>query len=169
MTRRTVLLFAAVLGLTLPAAVPSKAAGVAAEAALVEALSLDARTGERLTPSGPAVRAFIAGGHVGRKPDLRFDYNDYRMLRKPARLFGFTILVLEEEYMAKYVGCCVSPGLGVMLTGHGDARKLAAFARANGCSLEAPADPSGIPAELGLAVPAAGLTYLSCRERDVSR
>lgn len=139
------------------------------EEKLLLSLALDKQTGERVVPSANAVKAYIAGGYVSRKPDLRFDYTDYRKLRKPAWLFGYSIVVIEEEYMAEYVGCCVSPGLGVVLFGKGDSDKLAAFARANGCSVEHPADVSGELADLNLGVPSSGLTRLSCRDRDVTR
>lgn len=139
------------------------------EQALIRSLSIDSSTKQRLAPSADAVKAFIAEGYANRKPDYRFDYNDYRALRKPAHLFGFSIVILEEEYMAKYVGCCVSPGIGVVLSGRGDLQKLEAFASKNGCSVEAPADPSVIPAEMKLRIPPGKLAYLSCRERDIAQ
>lgn len=167
--RKTASLAAATLCAMLCAAPGTGAAAAQPEQSLIRALSLDAATGQRLAPSATAIKAFIAGGYVPRKPDLRFDYTDYRALRKEARLFGFTILVLEEEYMAKYVGCCVSPGLGVMLSGAGDLAMLTAFAAANGCSVEAPADASDLPADLKIPAHAGQLTSLSCRERDAAR
>lgn len=136
---------------------------------LMLSLSLDKLTSQRVAPSANAIKAYIAGGYVGRKPDIRFDYTDYRKFRKSAQFFGYTILVIEEEYMAQYVGCCVSHGLGLVLSGKGEPAKLAAFAKANGCSIEHPVDLSGGLDDLGLEVPSAGMTRLSCRERDVSR
>lgn len=138
------------------------------EKTLVLSLSLDKQTGERVAPSSNAVKAYITGGYVGRRPDLRFDYTDYRKVRKPTQLFGYSILVIEEEYMGQYVGCCVSPGLGLVLSGKCDSRTLVTFAQGNGCSIEHPADVSDTLAGLGLAVPTGPLTRLSCRERDVT-
>lgn len=135
---------------------------------LMSSLSLDKRTNQRAAPSATAIKAYIAGGYVGRKPDIRFDYTDYRKFRKPAQFFGYTILVIEEEYMAEYVGCCVSPGLGLVLSGKGDPRQLSAFAQANGCSVEHPVDLSGSLGDLRLGLPSTAMTRLSCRERDVS-
>lgn len=157
----------AALMLTLVVASASAHAGAEQpEQNLVRSLSIDSNSKQRVAPSADAVKAFIAGGYVNRKPDYRFDYNDYRVLRKPAHLFGFSIVILEEEYMAKYVGCCVSPGIGVVLSGKGELKTLESFASKNGCSVESPADPSVIPAELKVRVSPGSLTYLSCRERD---
>lgn len=167
--KRTVLMTTLICGLIFPGlAVETAASQPDLEAVLLRSLSLDVKTRQRVAPSGQAVKAFIARGIVSRKPNLRFDYNDYRVLRKPAQLFGFTILVIEEEYMAKYVGCCVSPGIGLMLSGNGDLKKLEAFSKANGCSVETAADPSSIPADLKVVTPPGSLTYLSCRERDAA-
>ena len=162
------LLFCCALG-ALGSAGAARAAQSELEQTLQRSLSLDRGSGQRLAPSGQALKAFIAGGYVGRKPDDRYDYTDYRVLRKPAQFLGFTIVVIEEEYMAKYVGCCVSPGIGLVLAGKGDPGRLAAFARENGCSLEAPIDPSTIPADVKMPAAAGRLTYLSCRERDVTK
>lgn len=135
------------------------------EAALIASMSYSQAKGDRLKDSGDAIRAYIAGGYVSRKPDQRRDYTDYRVLKKPATLLGQKILVLEEEYLVKYIGCCVNDGIGAILEIGPDDAPLKEFAKANRCLLNEENARADLAA-LGLRKPAGRVVSLSCRSRD---
>ena len=138
------------------------------EAGLVKALKQKPGTTERLGDSGAALRAYIAAGYLDLKPSQRADYTDYRLLKKPAMLMGHTLVLIEEEYMTRHIGCCVSPGVGVTVRLSGSSKNLEKFAEKNGCSFNPKADPQeelklyGIKANL----PIGKYASISCRERD---
>jgi hypothetical protein len=137
-------------------------------AGLVRTMRLNAERTERLDEPGDAIRAYIKAGYVRLKPELREEYTDYRVMRLPAKLFGQELLVVEEEYLTKFIGCCVNEGVGVILRVTADLAPLKEFAAANGCSLRN--DRTDIVATLQkLKVkPVEGeLVAMSCRTRDM--
>lgn len=160
--RRQAILAAA---FSLAAALPAAAETAGPEAALVAAMSYSAAKGARLKDSGEAIRAYIAGGYVSRRPDRRRDYTDYRALKKPATLLGQKIIVLEEEYLVEFIGCCVNEGIGAILEIRSDEAPLKAFAKKNGCLLSEENAREDLAA-LGLPRPAGRTVSISCRLRD---
>lgn len=103
---------------------------------LISAITLNKITKERQKDAGEVIRLFIKAGYVARKPELRSGYTDYRLLRKPIFFLGHQLLVIQEEYIGKWAGCCVSPGIGIVVKAKGDYSKLKSFALSNGCSFE---------------------------------
>jgi hypothetical protein len=136
----------------------------ALEAGFVRTMRLNAQRDGRLIESGEGIRPYITAGYVRQKPELREDYTDYRVVRKPAKLFGQELVVIEEEYQLKFIGCCVSEGVGAILRVTADLAPLKEFAAANGCSL----NKDDIVDRLRkLKLNAAGeFLSVSCRERD---
>ena len=138
------------------------------EAGLIKAMTLKPGTTDRLGDSGVALQAYIKAGYMDPKPNQRADYTDYRLLKKPTMLMGHTLVLIEEEYMTRHIGCCVSPGVGVTVRMSGSTDKLEKFAEKNGCSFDGAADPNeqlktyGIKANL----PKGKYVALSCRERE---
>jgi hypothetical protein len=108
---------------------------------------------------------------AGKRPERRFDYTDYYLLKKPASFMGHELVLIEEEYIAQYIGCCVSPGAGVTVKAHGNTRKLQAFARAQRCTLSDPVDVQHALSEVAIKARLQKGHYasLSCRERDAER
>jgi len=150
---------------------PSFSSGdVALEKSLTEALRLKQGTSERMGKSDVAIKAYAKAGFIGTKADKRADYTDYHLLKKPAPFMGHTLVVLEQEYMVKNVGCCVSPGLGLTVKLVGGAGNLEAFAKQNGCKLSTGVDPVADLKAVGIkaTLPPASYATLSCRERDAS-
>lgn len=145
--------------------------GSALEAGLLDAMRYDARRMERVAPSGPALQAYIRDGYVDLKPSVRADYTDYRLLKKPASLMGHPLVVIEEEYMTAYVGCCVSEGVGATVRIAGDTARLKAFAERNACGYQEGVDPGAELKRFGVAndLPKGRYASLSCRERDSQR
>lgn len=145
--------------------------GKAMESGLIDALRFDAKRQERVAPSGPALQAYIRAGYLDAKPSARADYTDYRLLKKPATFMGHTLVVIEEEYMSAYIGCCVSEGVGVTVKLNGNGANLQAFAKDNACSYSEVADPGAELKHFDIAndLPKGKYASLSCRERDSQR
>ncbi|MFX8569850.1 hypothetical protein ABTM09_20385, partial [Acinetobacter baumannii] len=54
-------------------------------------------------------------GFLAKKPNVsRVDYNDIYKLKKPYEFMGQNVLLISDEYMSEYVGCCVSEGWGAV-------------------------------------------------------
>ena len=96
-------------------------------------------------------------------------YVDYRILRKPAYLFGTKIITIEEEYPKKDVGCCVSSGIGTAVKVEMSLDKLKGFAAENACSVDE--DQKRIAETLAMlhlkADDCGRYASISCSDRDV--
>ncbi|MDN2710166.1 hypothetical protein O0880_12125 [Janthinobacterium sp. SUN118] len=141
------------------------------EGGLLHALQLKKGTTERTGTSGQAIEAYMRAGLVGKKPNRRADYTDYYLLKTPAPFLGHELVLIEEEYITQYIGCCVSPGAGVTVKVHGSTRKLKQFARANRCTLSDHVDLAHELRAVAIRnkVPKGHYASLSCRERDAKR
>ena len=146
------------------------------ESGLRHALQLKRGTAERTGTSGQAIRAYMHAGLVSKAPQQRFDYTDYYLVNKPTPFLGHELVLIEEEYIDKYIGCCVSPGAGVTVKVHGSTHKLQQFARANRCTLTDNVDLAHELREVAIKEAAikaratkAHYASLSCRERDAVR
>lgn len=138
------------------------------ENGLIDAMRLNKETTERVGNSGEAIQAYMREGIVNKKPNQRADYTDYYIVNKPAKLMGHDLMVIEEEYMSKYIGCCVSPGVGVTVKVTGSTKNLEEFASSNGCTFS---DSVNLKEELNdyginVTLPDGDFASLSCRERD---
>ena len=141
------------------------------ESGLRHALQLKRGTAERTGTSGQAIRAYMQAGLLRTKPDQRFDYTDYYVLQKPAPFLGHELVLIEEEYITRYIGCCVSPGVGVTVKVQGSTQNLEKFAQANRCTLTDNVDLAHELREVAIKnrFPKAHYASLSCRERDAER
>jgi len=142
----------------------------ALERGLLDAMRLKPGTSERSAKSGPMIMAYVQGGYLDLKPNQREDYTDYRLFKKPAQLMGHTLMLVEEEYMARHIGCCVSEGLGVTVQVVGSTDQLEKFAEQNGCSFAEQVDLAAELKGIGInaRIPKAKYATLSCRERDIA-
>lgn len=141
------------------------------ESGLIHALQLKKGTTERVGTSGKAIAAYMREGYIGKHPDQRADYTDYYLLKKPASFMGHELVLIEEEYITQYIGCCVSPGAGVTVKVRGNTQKLQAFASAQRCTLTDPVDIRHALNEVAIKtrLPKGHYASLSCRERDAER
>jgi len=138
------------------------------ERSLLAAMSSNEARDGRLIEPGVAIREGIRIGLLTRRPNRREDYTDYRVARFDARIFGLRIIVVEEEYMARYVGCCVSPGIGVILELTGSQAEALAFAERNGCRIENnQAEIRQTLGDLNVSTAYGRFIRISCRERDL--
>lgn len=140
------------------------------ERSLLDAMRLKPGTSDRLTDSGAMIMAYVKEGYLDLKPVERADYTDYRLFKKPAKLMGHTLMLIEEEYMAKHIGCCVSEGLGVTVKVAGSTAKLEKFAEQNGCSFTSPVGLAEEMKSIGVKtrIPKAEYATVSCRQRDIA-
>jgi len=138
---------------------------------LIEALKLDTTTQERVGSPEAAVEAYAAAGLINLDPDVRADYTSYFLVKKRTEFLGHTLVLIEHEYMDEYVGCCVSPGMGVTVRVKGSTQSLEDFAAANGCSFSDNTDPAAELKAFNLKslLFKAHYATLSCRERDVQQ
>jgi hypothetical protein len=81
---------------------------------------------------------------------------------------GHELVVIEEEYIPRFIGCCVDPGAGVSVKLTGSAKNLEDFAQLNKCSLNKDIDLQRELQDQSTKVTLRPGNYakLSCRERD---
>ena len=138
------------------------------ELGLINAMKLINGQLERAGDSGEAIQAYIKKGYLNKKPNRRVDYTDYWLLKKPATFMGHTLIMIEEEYLLKYIGCCVNEGVGITLKISGSSANLKHFASENGCSFSEEIDIQHELKSLGIKsnFPKGNYVSLSCRVRD---
>jgi len=141
------------------------------ESGLMSAMRLNKETRERVGNSGKAIQAYMREGYVKSKPDRRVDYTDYYLLKKPARFMHHELVMIEEEYMAGFIGCCVNAGVGVTLRVSGSTENVEDFAEQNGCRVLPDVDFQQTVADLGSKAKVAKGNYVSvsCRDLDAAR
>lgn len=141
------------------------------ETGLMKAMKFDKASEKRLGSSGKAIQAYMKAGYVNPRPNGRADYTDYYLLNKPASLFGHPLVVIEEEYMTRYAGCCVSKGIGVTVSVAGSLGALKKFAAENRCTVEENIDPGKELRSFGIknTLPKGKYASLSCRVRDAEQ
>lgn len=141
------------------------------EMGLIHALHLKKGTTDRVGTSGKAIRAYMRERYLPKHPDQRADYTDYYLLKKPASFMGHELVLIEEEYITQYIGCCASPGVGVTVKVRGNTQKLQAFARTQRCTLTDPVNVQHKLSEVAIKtrMPKGHYASLSCRQRDAER
>lgn len=162
----------AMMGLLLSSLSPhSLAADARLENQLILALKIKPDGQDRQARSRPVIRAYQQAAFISKKPQQRADYIDFYLLQKPASFMGHTLILLEEEYMDEYVGCCVSPGISLMLKANADTQAVQDFANKNACTFTPHADMFDRLRIFGIDHKLAKADYamLSCRERDAQK
>ncbi len=138
------------------------------ERGLAKALQIKKGTTERVGDSGKALQAYMKQGFINNRPNQRADYTDYYVLNKPTMFMGHELVILEEEYMTRHIGCCVSPGAGLTVKVSKSTTDLEKFASKNKCAFVDNVDAQGDLSQVGVKAKLAKGRYasLSCRERD---
>lgn len=139
---------------------------------LADAMRLDKTKQHRVADSGAAIQGYIAAGYLTRKPNVRADYTDYRWLRRSAPFMGHELVMIGEQYMSKWIGCCVDPGLDVAVKINGSTAGLERFARENKCSIDTNADlrESAKDSKIAIAsLPKGRYAMLGCHESDIQQ
>jgi hypothetical protein len=136
---------------------------------LIAAIEPNQTSDGRLLDSGVPVRALIDAGYLRRKPEARIDYVDVRMMRKPFDFLGAQLLIVEEEYLVDYIGCCVDPGISLVLDVTSGGGNISKLATANSCSYSEDGDYiRRAAADAGITIGSGRLAYLDCGTRNLS-
>jgi len=125
---------------------------------------------KRQENAGAVIRKYKAEGFIPFRPK-RIDYRDYYRLTKPAKVLGHELVLLEEEYMTKFIGCCVDEGAGVFVRLSGRATTLESFAKANKCRVETFDTEEEVRKSTGVtfSLPAGSYAALLCHARDETK
>ncbi len=127
---------------------------------------------KRQANAGAVLREMKAQAFIPFKPE-RVDYTDYYPLLKRVSVFGHDLVIVEEEYMTQYVGCCVSEGAGFVVRLNGDVQPLKQFATANQCRVEVyenlKAFRESVFLNIGLRLGEGKYAEVSCRARDEAK
>lgn len=113
------------------------------------------------------IKEMKKNGIIPNKPTEGADYTDYYRIKSPQRIFWHDLVVFEHEYRQVYLGCCVSPGIGLVLKVNGSIQNLKNIALTNKCSLDYPLDTNDYMVKLKPST-TSGYAYLSCRKRDLT-
>ncbi|MDC4997669.1 hypothetical protein OHW19_13900 [Acinetobacter baumannii] len=107
-------------------------------------------------------------GFLAKKPNIsRADYNDIYKLKKPYEFMGQNVVLISDEYMSEYVGCCVSEGWGAVFKQTTNLKLIEKFAKKNQCNI-APIETNSTYYGFKIrSLPKGNYYELSCRERDL--
>ena len=110
-------------------------ADVQSEQILNRALSGASGSKVRQVDRGEAIRALASQGLVSLAPDLRADYTDYRLVSGRLQFLDHPVVIVIEEYLTEWMGCCPNPGIGVIIKGPVNEGRLQSFAQTNSCEI----------------------------------
>lgn len=136
---------------------------------LINSLKFNNEKKERNGNYGEAIRAYKKEGLIDKKPNQRADYTDYYLIKNPTKFMDHDLIIIEEEYMDSYIGCCVSPGAGVIVKVNDSDENLKNFSKNNHCSLSENINIKNEMENIGIkrSFPSGNYASLSCRERDI--
>lgn len=138
---------------------------------LIQALAPNKERTGRIGESRVAIQEYTRNGIIDKEPNQSSDYTDYYIIKKPINFLGHELVILEEEHPGTvYLGCCVSPGMGLVLKVKNSIENLNKFANENACSLKENIKINEIERDIGIKLGFQSGNYvsLSCRERDLS-
>jgi pimeloyl-ACP methyl ester carboxylesterase len=141
------------------------------ERKLTDALRLNEDKLSRVGDADAAILAYAKAGYVRSKGDGRFDYSDYHILKKALTFMGHRLVIIENEYNAGYIGCCVNSGIQITVKISGSTQSLRMFAKENHCRVKTEITDlrdefSNFPALEKIKFPRAYYAKLGCKERD---
>ncbi len=90
-------------------------------------------------------------------------------LKKPYEFMGQNVVLISDEYMSEYVGCCVSEGWGAVFKQTSNLKLIEKFAKTNQCSIGPIESTSDYYSFKIRSLPKGNYYELSCRERDLAQ
>jgi len=103
---------------------------------LERALSIGGESQARQIDRGEAIRNLASQGIVSTAPTFRTDYTDYRLVKGELYFLGYRVVVITEEYVMQWLGCCPNPGIGVIVQGPVSEASMQSFADRNRCEVD---------------------------------
>lgn len=108
-------------------------------------------------------------GLIAKKANIsRADYNDVYKLKKSYQFMGQNVVLISDEYMSEYVGCCVSEGWGAVFKQTAHLKLIQQFAKTNQCNINSIESDSNYYGFKINSLPKGNYYELSCRERDLN-
>lgn len=111
-------------------------------------------------------------GLINIEPDFVADYSHTYYAKSDVLVFGAKLLALDFEYLDRYVGCCVDPGIALVLNienSQSEYQGVVKFAKDNICSVTS-LEKARLPSEVKVAVSARHkkeeVFVLSCKLRE---
>ncbi len=110
-------------------------------------------------------------GVIDEKANVQGDYHHFYFPKKEIEMFGAKLVVLDHEYLADYIGCCVDPGVAVVLkkVDGFNSNEIDTFAKQNSCKIndiEKSFIPDLVMKQLGHVNDKKYLFELSCKQND---
>jgi len=83
------------------------------------------------------LKPYVDARLIGAEPDLAEDYNQFYLVRSHSSFLGYRLLAFETADMreAGWIGCCINPGLSMLILTQDDDTAAAKFAASNQCRL----------------------------------
>ena len=108
-------------------------------------------------------------GIINSKPELGANYSNYFLINSKINFFGGNVVAIDYEYKDAWIGCCVNPGIVVIIDFPSDYEKVnfKKFAKENSCKIKNSEDSYILNAAKNLLSKRAKLselTFLDCRE-----
>jgi hypothetical protein len=84
---------------------------------------------------GPALRALKRDGFLGARPQTRVEYSDFYLPKRTFSVMGSKVVVVQENYLSRDIGCCADPGISLFFEGSNVASltQIMEFATAHKC------------------------------------
>ncbi len=110
-------------------------------------------------------------GVIDEKANVQGDYYHFYFPKKEIVIFGAKLIALDHEYLTDYIGCCVNPGVAVVLKRMDgfNSNEIDVFAKQHSCNIndiEKAHLPDLVIKQVGLANDKAFLFELSCKQND---
>lgn len=95
----------------------------------------DLRSGERTGSAETFISDLKKSGVVNQGAEWQQDFSDYYVVKMKTIFLGFSVAAIMHEYWQKDVrGCCVDPGITLILEVSKPTKAVNHFAEINGCA-----------------------------------
>ncbi|MBU3547506.1 zinc ribbon domain-containing protein [Polynucleobacter sp. P1-05-14] len=100
-------------------------------------LTTDIKAREDLKIAETQIMKLAELGIINKAAELRSDYTDMYRVKIPTYFLNNEVVVIENSYMTKWIGCCPQPGMGIFVKVlNDDNSKLEQFGRKFKCSVD---------------------------------
>lgn len=112
-------------------------------------------------------------GFLDENANVQGDYYHVYFPKKEIVIFGAKLVALNHEYLTDYIGCCVNPGISVVLkkVDGFNSNEIDVFSKRNSCKIndiEKVYLPDSVIKQIDIVKDKAFLFELSCKQNDKS-